>query len=102
MQVNRTFFIAIIAAASLALGGCHAPPLATTGTNNASVDVELLFTHDGCKVYRFKDAVYHYFVRCDTAGAPPQATTLSSQSRGIYGTYEESIPTSLAAAPVKR
>jgi len=33
--------------------------------NNASYEVEYLFEHDGCKVYRFRDeSRYVYFTNC--------------------------------------
>jgi hypothetical protein len=47
---------------------CVAEPLATAPTNNSSIDVDFLFEHDGCRVYRFRDVGYHYFARCDDAG----------------------------------
>lgn len=51
----------------LALAGCveGAPPVEATATNNPEVPVALLFTHDGCRVYRFVDAGrYRYFANC--------------------------------------
>jgi len=32
--------------------------------NNKTYDVEYLFEHDGCKVYRFYDRGYVYFTNC--------------------------------------
>jgi hypothetical protein len=41
------------------------PAQGTSKTTNASVQVDLLFEHDGCKAYRFSaDGEYHYYVRC--------------------------------------
>lgn len=70
--------------------GCMQPPVQVQGTNNANIDVEQLFTHDGCRVYRFRDGGIHYFVRCD--GAVSQQT-MSMKSCGKNCTYEESIAT---------
>lgn len=48
--------------------GCQpADPIAQHATNNPQVDVELLFSHDGCDVFRFRDLAYHYYVRCKDA-----------------------------------
>src|SRR5262245_43178828 len=52
----------------LACAGCVAEPIGTAATNNAGIPVDLMFEHDGCRVYRFRDVGYHYFARCDGAG----------------------------------
>jgi hypothetical protein len=63
---------------SLALTGCASEPLYVHQTNNPNIDVELLFEHDGCRIYRFRDgAPMHYFARCD---GPPGAVTASTSS----------------------
>ena len=71
--------------------GCVVPALQATASNNAAVPVDYLFTHDGCRVYRFLDGQYHYFVRCD----PPatSAATFDTRSCGKNCAVEESIPT---------
>lgn len=38
--------------------------LQTSNTDNPQIQVELLFTHDGCKVYRFYNIDYRYFTNC--------------------------------------
>lgn len=56
-------------AACLMLSGCepYVPPkeLQTEKTNNSTIPVDLLFEHDGCKVYHF---VYahddHFYTDC--------------------------------------
>lgn len=49
----------------LALAGCTKDPIKTESSNNADVPVDLLFEHDGCKVYRFKDGGYNiYYTKC--------------------------------------
>ena len=55
------------------LAGCANDPVAESATNNPNVDVALLFSHDGCDVFRFRDGGYHYYVRC--AGSLPRAQT---------------------------
>lgn len=51
-------------ALSLILFGCHAEPISNSQTNNPKIKVELLFEHEGCKVYRFEDGYYRYFSDC--------------------------------------
>lgn len=45
-----------LAALVLFIAGCVKDPVLTSKTNNADIEVELLFEHDGCRVYRFHDA----------------------------------------------
>lgn len=50
---------------ALAVAACGKEPVARSKTDNSRVEVETLFGHDGCTVYRFHDygrAVY--FARC--------------------------------------
>ena len=56
----------VLILALLALAGCGGePPIATKATNNPNVPVSLLFEHEGCSVYRFRDdGRHHYFVTC--------------------------------------
>ncbi len=61
--------LALACIASIAtLTGCVTQPIATTPTNNAEIEVDLLFEHDGCRVYRFRDMGYHYFAHCEGPG----------------------------------
>ena len=83
-MIRHTRFLLVLAAA-----GCHAAPVAESATNNAEVQVEVLFVHDGCTVYRFYDAGAHYYVRCD--GMPP--ATLNRVSCGKGCTRDEGITT---------
>ena len=48
----------------LGLFGCANEPISRTYTNNNEIHVELLFEHDGCKVYRFYDGGYKYYTDC--------------------------------------
>lgn len=71
----------------------RAEPVATDDTTNPKVTVDLLFEHDGCKVYRFKDSGnYRYFVNC------PDRTTMMSGHNVVCGKncvrhVTEEIPT---------
>lgn len=47
------------------LTGCDNPAIETTATDNAKINVDKLFTNDGCTVYRFYDNDYdHYYANC--------------------------------------
>ena len=48
-----------------ALVGCHNKAEFTqrAGAGNG-IEVETLFTKDGCTVYRFHDGIYRYFTHC--------------------------------------
>lgn len=68
------------------LFGCAKPPLQTSQTDNNEFQVSHLFTHDGCKVYRFFDnGRYRYFTNC--------TSTISDIRDGKF-TREEEIPNS--------
>ncbi|MEY4903363.1 MAG: hypothetical protein RLZZ292_1178, partial [Bacteroidota bacterium] len=40
------------------------PLTSKPSANNKTYQVEYLFEHDGCKVYRFYDGYYVYFTNC--------------------------------------
>jgi hypothetical protein len=53
------------AAFALALSGCARDPVETTRTSNPGIAVEKLFEHEGCAMYRFRDAgSYVYYSNC--------------------------------------
>lgn len=56
----------IVGMIGLAIGfliGCEGKPIQSSKTDNPNFQVELLFTHDDCKIYRFYDGGNaHYFV----------------------------------------
>jgi len=54
----------VLIAATLFLIGCAGDPISTTKSNNSEYKIELLFEHDGCKVYRFYDGRYVYWTDC--------------------------------------
>lgn len=47
----------------LLVAGCK-DPISTKQTDNKDITVQLMFTHDGCKVYRFQDDGNKYFTNC--------------------------------------
>lgn len=64
---NLLMALAIGALIGFALG-CQSEPVGRFGTNNAEVPVELLFEHDGCKMFRFYDGGGpHYFAKCPSS-----------------------------------
>lgn len=46
---------------------CHKNSQASSSTSNPEIQVELLFEHEGCKMYRFDDQ--GYYVRCGDISA---------------------------------
>jgi hypothetical protein len=85
----------LVALSLLGLGysGClfAADPVSSSPSNNTNIEVQNLFTHDGCTVFRFFDAGYHYYARCD--GAHPSVGTMSTVSCGRRCTREEEVRT---------
>jgi hypothetical protein len=54
-----------IAASALFLSGCARDPIETSRTDNPQINVEKLFEHDGCSVYRFLDGGHFvYYSNC--------------------------------------
>ncbi len=78
--------------------GCMKEPISRIATNNDQFDVELLFTHDGCRVYRFKDTTYHYFARCDGAAT---TTTSDTEGKGGQTTIESTVAPSSAGVAAR-
>jgi hypothetical protein len=54
----------ITATLALSLVGCSKPAEYQASTNNPEFKVERLLEHEGCKVYRFWDNRYVYYVVC--------------------------------------
>jgi len=57
-----------LATLCVVLIGCsEKEPEDVSSTSNPDIKLDLLFTHDGCRVYRFFDAGnYVYFAKCHT------------------------------------
>jgi hypothetical protein len=86
--MNKTLFACV---ALLGLAGCMEikPAAETSQTNNAAIQVDTLFTKDGCTVYRFEDGGRNrYFVRCDNG----QTRTEWTESCGKNCTRTAEIP----------
>jgi hypothetical protein len=64
--MRQTFFFA---AAIFASSGCAHQPVEVKASTNPQINVALMFSHDGCDVYRFFDLGYRYYVRCDGKSA---------------------------------
>lgn len=61
-KLNMRFLILLLA---VSVGCIKAKKeLSSSNTNNSEFSVELLFEHEGCKVYRFIDGRPHYYTRC--------------------------------------
>lgn len=64
----KSFLAAAAVVVGFILIGCASDPIRTDKTDNAQVQVGLLFIHDGCKVYRFYDEGEPvYFAKCDNS-----------------------------------
>ena len=54
-----------IIALSFLLAACGNEAIGTVQTNNPNFELKLLFSHDGCSVYRFWDFnEVHYYTDC--------------------------------------
>lgn len=82
--------LAILIISALALAGCYKQ---SESSAHAGVDFEVdrLFTHDGCTVYRFWDgAGRRYFARCEGASS---AGTTWTETCGKNCTRSVEVPT---------
>jgi len=78
--MKKLLGVAIIAA--MGITGCYKEPQ-TTNIEGNGIKVDLLFEHDGIKVYRFYDgSIPHYFTN--------KGETSTTQQVGKTG-YEETI-----------
>ena len=73
---------------ALLMAGCGAAPISSTMTDNPEgVKLDLLFTHEGCKMYRFMDnGHFHYFADC-------RGTVTSTESCGKGCSRTDSVQT---------
>ena len=82
---------ALLLVLALVMTGCEKEAQSTNRTSNSAVSVDLLFEHDGCKIYRFYDnGRSHYFVKCENVKL---ADTINSFSSDGKTTRTKSIPT---------
>jgi hypothetical protein len=74
----------------LLLSACYSDGLETRTTDNEKFKIEMLFTVEGCRVYRFFDAGRsHYFSRCSNTSS----AVTSTKDCGKGCTYPEEIRT---------
>jgi len=75
----------LVALLGVALAGCERADPVSSVTTGRGVEVETLFTVDGCKMYRFRDAgITHYFANC-----PTQQTVSDVRNCGKSCTHRE-------------
>ena len=86
----RTCVLLFVAA--LNAFACNADPVATTKSSNPEISVELLFEHDGCRVYRFTDVYKRYYVRCP-GGGEVASTHTEYCGKNCQHTVNDAIPT---------
>ena len=73
----------LILLVAVTLLSCNGTALKTEQSDNSEFEIELLFEHDGVKVYRFWDgASFHYFTN--------KGGTMTTRTSGKK-TYEENI-----------
>ena len=82
----KRFYKAMIILTAIGLQACSETPVKSDVVGNG-VDLDLLFEHDGCRVYRFYDyGSAHYFTDC-------RGSVSDLRSCGKNCTREESIET---------
>ena len=67
---------------ALTVSGCYAEAVKVSDTDNAQIKAELLFTHDGCRIYRFLDGSRPIYYADCRAVAGPKVSTMWQQSCG--------------------
>lgn len=64
----------LVAVIIACITGCAKEPISSTRTDNVTITVDKLFTHEGCTVYRFHDnGRDHYYSNC--AGTSTQTVS---------------------------
>lgn len=73
--------------------GCDSNPISTEPTNNSEVKVELMFEHEGCRVYRFYDGGYPiYYTKCDGSYSAAMWDEPHTQGKAVVRRPKE-VPT---------
>ena len=82
-SLYNTFSASLLLVCNACLSSCvsQIPLTKEKPVNNSTYQVEYLFEHEGCKVYRFMDmGHYIYFTNCEML--PVLKATASAQSTG--------------------
>jgi hypothetical protein len=77
--MRHLVFLAMVAIGS---AGCVTPAIGIAITENPEIQAELLFTHDGCKIYRFRDGQSRIYYADCRAPATSSASTSWNVSCG--------------------
>ena len=77
----------------ICLVSCLEKPVSTSKTNNENIKVELLFEHDGCKVYRFNDGDYRYYAVCSGQATTNWDEDCGDDGNGNRCTRHQQLPT---------
>ena len=72
----------------LLLTGCYKQAESSSRPSNGEFEVQKLFEHQGCTVYRFYHSGYRYYTRCKS-----DVTTTWNESCGKNCTRSVSVPT---------
>jgi hypothetical protein len=87
-RVIKLMFILVIFCVTISCKTKRVPINKTTPYNNKTYEVQYLFEHDGCKVYRFMDyGSYVYFTNC--SGSVTNVVNDSVQIRVINSNSSE-------------
>jgi hypothetical protein len=85
----------MVALAALVLAGCDEIKdyIDASPADRGPYEVKLLLVHDGCKVYRFHDYEYRYFVRCDGASSAETSWSETHRAGKTPHTEHYRVPT---------
>ena len=70
---------------AIGLSGCYRDPISVSLTENREFDVEKLFTHRGCTVYRFFDNGPKYFTDCKGSTEWEESNGKTRTHRSVSG-----------------
>lgn len=77
--------------AVLLLAGCAKEPLSIERVDNNEFQLDKLFSHEGCTVYRFSDwGRYHYYTDCR---GRTTSTYSTSCGKGCTSTHYDEVET---------
>ena len=79
---------AIVSIIVFLVAACVQDPVSTSRTNNPNVDIDLMFMHNGCSMYRFPDDGHYVYW---TEGC--SSTINSTHSEGKNGSHNDVVST---------